>query len=176
MKTIGFLLIFLSPVVFAGSYPSCNINEKKAVSFRSTVSKDILLVSVIGSPCHEAKLKISVKSGDGKLLYSYESKYKKHNAAHWAEPDFDQIALKHVKNILEHAITKSSSLPSRMPCELDEPGCEPYERRTVPKKKFNSIKASNIPMLTHSTYYEGWASFVFDSKTEKTIKILEGGV
>ncbi len=168
-------MVLLSSFAFAGEYPACNILESKKVSFRSPDSKDILEISVIGNPCYEAKLNLKLKSEQGVPLYEYNSQFKQHNSIHWDEPDMDEVAMKHVQYILDNAITSSSELPDIFLCEVQEPSCEPYEKNTVPLEKYKAIKASNVPMLNHSTYYEGWASFVYDPSTKKR-DIIKTGV
>jgi hypothetical protein len=176
MRITGIFLLLLSSLSFAGEYPACNIAKSKEVSFQSNNSKDILEVSVIGTPCYEAKFKIRVISSSKETIYEYNSTFKQHNSIHWEDPNLDKDAEKHVNYVLEHAITTSSKLPDVFACEIPDPQCEPYEKNVVPLEEYRSIKESNVPMLNHSTYYEGWASFVFNPKTKKTIKVLEGGV
>lgn len=171
-----FLMLFISFFVVSDEYPACDIKVSKEVSFTSTDAKDLLVISVKGNPCYDGELSIKITDNSGKNVYQYKSRYKEHNATHWAERDFDKIVNKHINWMVKDAITDTSSLPEEFPCEIPEPNCEPYEQNTVPKDIYLSYRSQSLPMLNHSTYYEGWASFIYDKEKGKTIKILEGGL
>lgn len=174
MRAAGIFLLLLCSLSFAGEYPACNISKSKSISFQNHSAKDTLEVSVVGAPCYEAKFKIRVLSSNKETIYEYNSTYKQHNSIHWEDSNLDRDAEEYVNYVLKNAITTSSKLPNVFACEIPDPQCEPYEKNVVPIDVYRSIKASNVPMLVHSTYYEGWASFVFNPITKKTVKVLEG--
>lgn len=176
MRILIPIILFIVSTAQAEDYPSCDISETKIVSFTSISAKDKLTISVKGSPCYDGQLSIELQNEQGVGIYKYQSRFKQHNSVHWAEKDFDVVALNQVKHMIEHAITTSSELPERLPCEVPVLNCEPYEKNSVPMETFKAIRASNLPMLNHSTYYEGWASFIYDNEHGKTIKVLEGGL
>ena len=179
MKNLIVLLLFISPFVVAEDYPTCDIQISNIVAFTSDKARDKLVISVRGEPCYDGTLSIVITNEIGKVVYEYSSPFKQHNSVHWAEKDFDLVARKQVKRMVDGAMSNTSSLPD-LPevslCEIPESDCETYERNTVPKDEYISYRAQKLPMLNHSTHYEGWASFIYDATKGETVKVLEGSL
>ena len=176
MRTFLLLLYIFSPIVLAVDYPSCDITKEKEVSFRSFQSKDTLSVSVVGNPCYEAILTLEVVTESKERIYKYESEFQLHTPVSWEDPELDQVAEELAERIIQSAIGNTAELPISFKCELPSESCVSYEKNTIPLGQYKKIREDALPLLSHPTYYEGWASYIFDSEAMVVIKVYEGGV
>jgi len=173
MKYSFLLISIFSFYVSAEEYPSCDFEQSKRVAFSSEKTSDLLTVKAQGEPCYAGELTISITMESGEVIHEYKTKF-----IHWdsRQPDFDIILGNYVNHIIDNAITRTSSLPDKFKCEIEEPDCVPYERNVIPLNEYYELKRKNLPMLQHETYYEGWGAWIYDSELKKVVLVYEGGV
>jgi hypothetical protein len=176
-----FVLFFAFAAVAFGGFASstaaaelsCAMQKARAVSFRDAAAKDTLEVSIGTGDCERATLTIVIRSDLGHILYSYVAPFKQH-IADWYVPDLDKEAAAFVDELLQRGIGSTADLPPWL-----EP--EAYEQQhsavlDVSREVYEELRAKPRPMFNHPTYYEGWTSVIYDTRTGQTIAVLSGGV
>jgi hypothetical protein len=149
------------------------MHESKPVAFRNPTANDVLELAIGTGPCSVATLTIIVRHAEsGQILYSYVERFEQHTV-----PAEDRDLLAEAKTFiageLQTAMGKASELPPWL-----EP--EAYEQEhqgsiMIEKAQYEALRATEQPLLSHPTYYEGWRMVVFDEKTGEAITVVEGG-
>ena len=171
---ISIFILFLCMISsFAKSENLCTFEKSREVNFVSTTSKDTFKITIKGKSCPESLLELTIISEDGILVHSHREGFSRWA---WPEEQLQEKILAHANNLFLNAISDTSQLVTVFSCEIEEPNCEPYERNTIPMEKYLDLKKAAIPMIEHSTYYEGWAAWVYDTKSSKVIMVYEGGL
>lgn len=173
MKYFTLFLVILSLDSHADDIGTCAFHKHKEVAFTHIKAKDKFDVSIKGATCRNSKLVLKLISENGQLLHSHEVRFDKW---HWPENELKGKVLAYADELFNEAISDTNKLTTEFRCELERPNCEPFERNLIPMREYLLLKQSAMPMISHETYYEGWASWVFDDKTKTMIKVYEGGM
>jgi len=172
MKIIVFLLMSISLLANSEEMKSCDFKQDRELSFVGANSKDRLTVIVRGDTCQSSKLELILRNESGNILHTHNESFSR-----WYWPgELREKILAHAHKLLNDSIGDTSNLKTTFACEIEEPNCEPYERNVIPMKEYLALKQQPIPMISHSTYYEGWASWVYDTKLKKIVKVYEAGL
>lgn len=179
MAALGALVKFLFAVlvlstastVAASNY--CDVELERPVSLTAPDALDRLKVAVSGNSCESSSLTVEVISESGKRIHFHEQKF-----THWdtGQDNFGAVVVSAARRVFEKSIRSTEQLPSEFTCEIEEPGCVPYDRNTVSLALYTELRSRKLPMLSHSTYYEGWASWVYFADRDELVKVYEGGL
>jgi len=168
----------LEPPVLAAEnirkYPACHIAKTKSIDFRNYTEKDVLFVSIEGTPCYEAKLKITIKTRQGQTLYHYEAPFKPHIAVHWADLEVPKDPQDFIDRLFREGPKRSQDLPpfvSNKDFEDDH-----NSKLEVDPKLYEQIRRARRPIFWNLTHYEEWRYIGYDDKTKKGIVIVSGGL
>lgn len=172
MKYLLFLLFPISLLANSEENESCEFHREAEVSFFSNTSKDKIKVIVSGKTCQMSKLELVLMNETGDILHSHSESFERW---YWPESLREKV-LTHANKLLTELIENSSNLKTKFECEIDLSNCTPYERNVVPLDRYLALKKASIPMISHSKYYEGWASWVYDPELRKAIKVYEAGL
>lgn len=157
----------------SSQYPPCIYMKRKIVSFTAHNAKDKLEVSIKGESCRESILELKLISENGSTLHTYVTTFKKW---YWSEKELPEKVKEYANKLFEKSITVTSTLPIKFKCEIEIPNCVAYERNVVNMDEYLKLTELEIPMISHATYYEGWASWIYDKKINKMKKVYEGGL
>lgn len=156
------------------AYPSCHVHKSQPVHFANATSKDLLEISIGTGPCYAATLSIVVRSEYGEILYAYVDRFKKHVATHWADEGLPDSAAKFVDDELSNAVYPASDLPKwEEPNDYYESN---YQTVQIPKARYEVLKRTKAPILSHRTYYEGWRTVTYDETAKKAVIVTQGGL
>lgn len=169
------LLLLPGSVLGATDYPACNIEKTRAIAFSSSGPTDTFKIQIVGIPCYEATLSISVTNSKGVKVYKYEAPFKPHIPVDWEDPDLDRIADSFATYTLEKSYWgQSTDLP------VWEYPTVFYDKNStsvvVTQEQYEKYRKHITPVLWHHIHYEGWRHIVYDRKAESAVVVLEGGL
>lgn len=175
MRWILFLLILFPTLAIASQYPDCNIKTSSSANFSNDDKKDIITVTINGSPCYEGELSLSITNPDGKIIYNYTARFKLHTAVPWEDYKLDEVAKE-----VAAAMTKEAHFQSSKELPVWQPNDEYYEVNyqeiEVPKEYYNKLRQANWITFSHLTHYEGWRVIVYDRIEHKVVIVSNGGL
>ncbi len=155
-------------------YPACNITKTKNIHFRNYTETDVLFASIEGAPCHEAKLKITIKTRQGQIIYYYEAPFKPHIAVHWEDLEVPKDPQDFLDRLFREGLKRSQDLP---PFVSEKDFEDNYNNQLkVDPNLYERIRLARRPIFRHLTHYEEWRYVGYDDKTTKGIVIAIGGL
>ncbi len=150
---------------------ACSVEKRATVQFRGATVSDQLSVSITGDPCHKATLDIKIASGTGALLYRYIAPFKQHVPHEWDDPALPQAASLLTQELVSaESIVNAAQLP-----EFADLRRALLERPLVSEERYAMLRQLKQPAFRHPTGYETWVYVVFDPKTGKAVRVVEGG-
>jgi hypothetical protein len=149
------------------------MHEAKPIAFRYPTAEDVLEVSIGTGPCSIATLSIVVRHAEsGQILYSYVERFEQHTV-----PAEDRDLVAEAKTFIASELQTAMGPASELPPWLEP---EAYEEKhqgsiLIEKAQYEALRATEQPILSHPTYYEGWRLVFFDEKTGEAVTVIEGG-
>lgn len=155
----------------------CNQAKSVRVNYSNSDKLDTLKVTVVGNPCSEARVNISVARADGVKVYEYQGAFIEHMPFLIHEPELNHLVTFFLDKVLKVAMQQSTAdLPSYS-------GVESFYEATnnfvvVPLDEYEALRtaARPQPLLWHATGDSSWMHAVYDPETEGSRVIMRGGV
>ena len=170
MRKLFLILMALSPPLYA-SDDACSFDKSRTVAFTSDENVDVMRVRVEGETCKESSLELSITDSDGRLIHLHQEDF-----GRWQWNDLEKAVTDYAEKLFQESIVSSSTLAIDFRCEIEEPGCVPYERNVVPMEQYLEIRKSGIPLIKHSTGYESWGAWVYDKEKSEVVQVYEGNL
>ena len=160
----------LLPQVHAEEYPACNVRESRQLVMADDTDEYKLSATVIGSPCYEAELTLSIARYDGQELYRYARAFKPHVVEAWSDSELDIAAIALAKDSIDLTeIQTCSALFS-----IDREGWN-WSRLLVDAGDYERIKTDQCWIFVHPIGTEAIRIVAFSKSWKLAIPLRELG-
>jgi hypothetical protein len=155
----------------AATEAACSVARTAPVSFRGPGSADRLSVAVVG-PCTTARLRISIHTVDGALLYGYDAPFVGHVVV--PQGQLPRAARDLAARVLTDGMgDNTASLPPYAPPY--EYCSQHYGVLKVTRQQYEALRREKQPMLRHPIGHEASKIVVYDTARRRALTLLESG-
>lgn len=152
-------LVSRQPVDFESRFP---------ILFSSKTLYDTLVTSISGRNWESSIYKIRIIDVSGKKLYGFQRDFS--NMVSGFNPREHKFLLEVAEEFLNK---ETQQFASELPPKFINTESETLE---INDDEYSSLRARNVPIFRHQTYFEGWRILYYDTKIQLYEVIIEGGL
>lgn len=161
--------------IAAASADTCNYSRQTAIAFTDSRADDQLLISVSGSTCADAELRIRLITETGAMAYDYSGLLVEHMPYGLSGQGLAIIVPTYINALLAEASQRNTrDLLAYTDPEQFYAATNDFV--TIDTRAYEALRQQRRAVLWHTTGDASWVHLVYDGTSGKSKVIMRGGV